>query len=85
MNVYEALGFGDPACEQHKSDLVAAMSDQIDRLGLSHDVVAAHLGLSERKLSKLLRGRTGAFSVGRLMRFARALGGETMITIRFHH
>ncbi len=81
-NVYADLGFDDPTEESIKADLVMGIMDEIERRGLSQTAAARLMGLSQPDLSKLLRGRTGGYSLERLLGFTRALGGDVEITVR---
>lgn len=81
-NVYADLGFDDPTEESLKADLVIGIIDEIERRGLSQKAAARLMGLSQPDVSKLLRGRTGGYSLERLLNFTRALGGDVEITIK---
>ncbi|AWN46532.1 transcriptional regulator [Methylobacterium terrae] len=81
-NVYADLGFEDPTEESLKADLVIGIIDEIERRGLSQTAAARLMGVSQPDVSKLLRGRTGGYSLERLLGFTRALGGDVEITVR---
>ena len=81
-NVYADLGFDDPTEESLKADLVIGIIDEIKHRGLSQTAAARLMGLSQPDVSKLLRGRTGGYSLERLLGFTRALGGDVEITIK---
>lgn len=81
-NVFADLGFENPAEEQLKADLVIGIADVIERRGLSQTAAAKLMGISQPDVSKLLRGRTGGYSLERLLAFTRALGSDVEITIR---
>ena len=65
-----------------KADLVIGIADEIARRGLSQTAAAKLMGLSQPDVSKLLRGRTGGYSLERLLAFTRALGSDVEITVR---
>ncbi|NNM72669.1 helix-turn-helix domain-containing protein [Enterovirga aerilata] len=81
-NVYADLGFDDPTEESLKADLVMGIMDEIARRGLSQTAAARLMGISQPDVSKLLRGRTGGYSLERLLGFTRALGGDVEITVK---
>ncbi len=80
-NVFEDLGFEDPVLEQRKSDLVHMIEDVIRERGLTQVEAAEIMGLDQPKVSHLLRGRFGGFSVYRLMDFLARLGREVEIVV----
>lgn len=81
-NVFADLGFDNPAEEQLKADLVSGLAAEIERRGLSQAAAGRLVGLSQPDVSKLLRGRTGGFSLDRLIAMTRALGSDVEITVR---
>lgn len=81
-NVYADLGFADPTEESLKADLVVRIIDEIEGRRLTQAAAARLLGLSQPDVSKLLRGRTGGYSLERLLAFTRALGGDVEIVVR---
>ncbi|MGE8131420.1 helix-turn-helix domain-containing protein [Methylobacterium sp. NPDC080182] len=81
-NVYADLGFADPTEESLKADLVIRIIDEIACRKLTQAAAARLLGLSQPDVSKLLRGRTGSYSLERLLAFTRALGGDVEIVVR---
>ncbi len=81
-NVFADLGLENPAEEKLKAELVSGLADEIERRKLSQTAAARLIGLSQPDVSKLLRGRTGGYSLERLFAMTRALGGDVEITIR---
>ena len=81
-NVFADLGFENPAEERLKADLVIGITDVIERRELSQSAAAKLMGVSQPDVSKLLRGRTGGYSLERLLAFTRALGSDVEITVR---
>lgn len=81
-NVFADLGFANPEEELLKANLVIAIHDQIERLKLSQTKAAAIMGISQPDVSKLLRGRTGLYSLERLLGFIRALGHDVEISVK---
>jgi predicted XRE-type DNA-binding protein len=80
-NVFEDLGFEDPVLEQRKSDLVQLIEDAIRVRGLTQVEAGEIMGLDQPKVSHLLRGRFGGFSVYRLMDCLARLGREVEIVV----
>lgn len=81
-NVFADLGFENPAEEKLKATLISGISDEIERRGLSQVAAARLLGLSQPDVSKLLRGRSGGFSIERLFALTNALGRDIEVTIK---
>lgn len=80
-NVFADLGLENPDSERLKADLVLVIGDRIEELGLSQTKAAHLIGLSQPDVSKLLRGRTGGYSLDRLLGFIRALGRDVEINV----
>lgn len=81
-NVFADLGFENPEEELLKAKLVLTITDRIHHLGLSQTKAAGILGVSQPDVSKLLRGRTGGYSLERLFGFIRALGHDVEINVK---
>ena len=75
-NVFADLGFDDPKTEQIKSDLVGYLQDIIDDRDLTPRAAGAVIGLSAGEMHKLLRGRTGDYTVQDLRDFLTAFDSE---------
>lgn len=79
-NVFADLGFANPEEELAKAKLASALAQVIRGRGLSQ--TAGVLGVDQPTVSKLLRGRTGGFTINRLMRLVNLLGQDVEISIR---
>jgi predicted XRE-type DNA-binding protein len=81
-NIFRDLGFPHAERERLKADLTL----QIYRLNKQRALTPARageiLGIKQPHVSALMRGRSGAFSVERLMQFLTALGQDVEITVR---
>jgi predicted XRE-type DNA-binding protein len=72
-NVFRDLGLADADVLQAKADLVFKISAIIEKRELSQVEAAQILGVTQPKISALLRGRLDGFSLERIMRFLAAL------------
>jgi predicted XRE-type DNA-binding protein len=81
-NVYEELGFENPAEELAKAQLAMMIEDVIRERGLTQRAAARLMGVDQPKVSHILRGRLGGFSTQRLMEFLTALGRDVEIIVR---
>jgi predicted XRE-type DNA-binding protein len=75
-NVFRDLGFPHPERERLKADLTLRIYRLIKQRGLTQAEAGEILGIRQPHVSALMRGRSGAFSVERLMHFLTALGQE---------
>ncbi len=81
-NVFADLGFANPEQELLKARLTLEIYRTIKRRGLTQVKAGEILGVKQPHVSNLMRGRSGSFSVGRLMEFLTALGQDVEITVR---
>jgi predicted XRE-type DNA-binding protein len=81
-NVFADLGLPNAPELQAKADLAAEISRTIGERGLTQVEAAAVLGIDQPKVSALVRGRLGGFSMERLYRFLNALGKDVEIVVR---
>jgi predicted XRE-type DNA-binding protein len=81
-NVYADLGF--PLAEDMliKAQLVTKIAEILDEMGYSQSKAAAILGLTQPKLSRLLRGQFRGFSERKLMDCLTRLGRDVQIVIK---
>jgi predicted XRE-type DNA-binding protein len=66
-NVFADLGFEDPETELLKADLVIAIAERIRSLNKTQSEVADLLGVTQPKVSHLLRGHTDDVSIAKLI------------------
>jgi len=81
-NVFADLGFAHPEQEQLKADLTLQIYRTIKQRGLTQAQAGQILRIGQPHVSSLLRGRSGTFSVARLMEFLTDLGQDVEITVR---
>jgi len=81
-NVFADLGFRNPEREQLKARLTLQIYRVIKDRGLTQAGAGEILGIKQPHVSGLMRGRSGAFSVERLMDFLTALGQDVEITVK---
>jgi predicted XRE-type DNA-binding protein len=81
-NVFADLGFAHPEQEQLKADLTLQIYRTIKQRRLTQTEAGQILGIGQPHVSSLMRGRSGTFSVARLMEFLTDLGQDVEITVR---
>jgi predicted XRE-type DNA-binding protein len=81
-NVFADLGFANPEREQLKARLTLEIYRLIKKRDLTQAEAGVLLGIKQPHVSSLMRGRSGTFSVERLMDFLTALGQDVEITVR---
>jgi predicted XRE-type DNA-binding protein len=81
-NVFRDLGFPNPEREQIKARLTLQIYKLIKVRGLTQAAAGEILGIKQPHVSGLMRGRSGNFSVERLMDFLTALGQDVEITVK---
>jgi predicted XRE-type DNA-binding protein len=81
-NVFRDLGLADADVLQAKADLVFKISAIVEKRNLSQVEAAQILGVSQPKISALLRGHLDGFSLERIMRFLAALDQKVEINVR---
>ena len=81
-NVFEDLGFPNPDQELLKARLTLQIYRVIKQRKLTQTQAGEILGIKQPHVSGLMRGRSGNFSVERLMDFLAALGHDVEIRVR---
>lgn len=81
-NVFADLGFPNSERGQLKAALTLQIYRLIKKRGLMPTQAGEILGIEQPHVSALIRGRSGTFSVERLMWFLAALGQDVQITVR---
>ena len=81
-NVFADLGFANPEQELLKARLTLQIYRTLKQRGLTQAKAGEVLGIKQPQVSNLMRGRSGSFSVGRLLEFLTALGQDVEITVR---
>lgn len=81
-NVYADLGFANPGEELARARLAMMINDAIQARGLTQQRAATLMCIDQPKVSHILRGRLGGFSIERLIDFLASLGRDIDIVIR---
>jgi predicted XRE-type DNA-binding protein len=81
-NVFADLGLPRPEQELLKAKLALRIYVLIKQRGLKQTEAGKILGIKQPHVSALMRNRSGAFSVERLMDFLTALGQDVEITVK---
>ncbi|MGJ3264614.1 MAG: helix-turn-helix domain-containing protein [Salinarimonas sp.] len=80
-SVFADLGFENPEEELLKARIVAHLRTLLEERGLTQAAAGELLGLRQPDVSRLLRGRTGGYTIERLLRLVRLLGEDVTITV----
>ncbi len=81
-NVYADLGYADAEDVMVKAQLVAKIADIIRQRGLTQERAARLLGLTQPKISKLLKGQFRGISERRLLYCLTRLGRDVEIVVK---
>lgn len=81
-NVFADLGFPNPEQELLKARLTLQIYQVIKQRELTQAQAGEILGIKQPHVSGLMRGRSGNFSVERLMDFLTALGHDVEIRVK---
>lgn len=81
-NAFADLGFPHPEQELLKAKLTLEIFRLIRKRDLTQTEAGKILGIKQPHVSALMRNRSGAFSVERLMDFLTALGQDVEISVR---
>lgn len=81
-NVYADLGYSDSEDMIVKAQLVTKIADIIRKRGLTQENAAKVLGLTQPKISKLLKGQFRGISQRRLLLCLTRLGSDIEIVIK---
>ncbi len=83
-NVFRDLGFGPEEAEnlRIRADLMIALSKLIENRGLTQVQAAKLLGVSQPRVSDLVRGKIERFSVDTLIGMLGAAGVRVRVTTR---
>ncbi len=80
-NVFSDLGLPSSPEDILKVQIATAIGNTIDRLGLTQVAAAKKVGTDQAKISAIVRGRLGDFTVDRLFNYLVALGHDVDIKI----
>ena len=81
-NVYKDLGFPDAEEMQAKAMLVSRILAIVEKKGWTQLEAAKVLGITQPKISLLVRGQFNSFSIGKLIRFLNMLDQNIEIVIK---
>jgi predicted XRE-type DNA-binding protein len=81
-NVFADLGFPNPEQELVRARLTLLIYRLIKARKLTQVQAAKILGIQQPSVSRLMNGRSGEYSVERLMDFLTDLGQDVQITVR---
>src|SRR5437660_4736979 len=81
-NISADLGRPDAEEAFAKMKLAYEIGTLIKSAGWTQSQAAKRLGIDQPKISALLRGRLGGFSIERLFKFLNQLGQDIQITVR---
>lgn len=81
-NVYADLGYPDANEMLVKAQLVSKIAEIIERRGLAQAEAAKLLGLTQPKISAMLRGQFRGFSERKLIDCLTALGRDVQIVVK---
>lgn len=81
-SVYEDLGLKNYKEMETKADLVIEIGKAIKKKKLTQTQAAEMFGISQPKLSELLKGRFRGYSVERLINFLNMLGQDVDIVVK---
>ncbi len=81
-NVYADLGYADSSDMLVKAQLVTEIGDIIRQPGITQEKAAQLMGLTQPKISRLLKGQFRGISEGRLIRCVTSLGRDVEIIVR---
>jgi len=81
-NVFADIGVPDAEEALAKADLARRVIAAIRAKGSTQEKAASVLGISQPKISDLMRGRLSGFSMERLMRFLIRLGKDVQVVVK---
>lgn len=81
-NVFADLALPNAEQELLKARLTLQIYKIVKERGLTQARAGEILGIKQPHVSLLMRNRSGAFSVGRLIEFLTALGQDVQITVK---
>lgn len=81
-NVFESMGLHQSDELMARAKLLDQVIDLIDACGLSQQEIAKRLGISQPKVSILMKGKMSAFSTDTLLHYLSILGCDVQIKIK---
>jgi len=82
-NVFRDLGFGPEEAEnlRIRSGLMVALTQHIQRAGMTQKAAAEHLAVTQPRVSDLMRGKIDVFSIDTLITMLSRIGVKTTIRV----
>ena len=82
-NIFRDLGFQPEEAEnlRIRSALMIVLTEQIRQTGLTQKEAAEHLGVTQPRISDLIRGKIDVFSIDTLIAMLSRLGVKTSIRV----
>ena len=81
-NVFADLGLPNPELRQLKADVALKIQEAIESKGLDQKEAAVLMGLDKQKVSNIVCGRLGGYTLDRLFRCLTALDVDVSIRMR---
>lgn len=83
-NVFRDMGFGpkESASLRIRADLMIELSELLQRRGLTQAAAAKLMGVTQPRVSDLVRGRIELFSIDTLIDMISRAGGEVRVAVR---
>lgn len=81
-NVFADLGFDNPEEELIKAKLVREFRDIVKKRGLTQAKIAGLICVKQPDVSAIMTGKTGKFSITRLIRFLDRLDYQVEVVVR---
>ena len=83
QNVFRDLGFGPEEAEnlRIRAALMVELTEHIRRAGLTQKEAAVTLGVTQPRISDLMRGRISVFSIDTLIAMLSRVGVKTTIRV----
>lgn len=83
-NIFRDLGFDvdEAAHLQLRSDLMIQLRKRLTAVGATQEQAARLLGVSQPRISDLMRGKIDRFSVDTLVKFLGKTGADVRVSVR---
>ncbi len=84
-NVFRDIGFSEEESQDLiiRSRLMLELTKRVEKLGLTQARAANELGVTQPRVSDLMRGKISLFSTEMLIGMLAKLGGEIRVSVKF--
>lgn len=84
-NVFRDIGFSEEESQDLiiRSRLMLELTKRVEKLGLTQSRAAYELGVTQPRVSDLMRGKISLFSTEMLIGMLAKLGGEISVSVKF--